>query len=134
MKSSVCLHWSFRCKLFHHAALLGGFGFFKTLRRALSRRDVSAGCWYGPSALVLPLAYFSVANELQMTRCRVGEFGRWRLAVQRAIFSLCAANTLAINTVVTRLVLWLGSGAAKLSSYCLHQEQQVRGNCPPGRH
>lgn len=57
-----------------------------------------------------------------MTHCHIGEFGRWRLAVQRAIFSLSAVNIAAINTVVTRLAaaaraVWLGSGAAKLSSY-----------------
>lgn len=38
-----------------------------------------------------------------MIHCHVGEFGRWRLAVQRAIFSLSAVNIIAINKVVTRL-------------------------------
>lgn len=38
-----------------------------------------------------------------MTQCHVGEFGRWGLAVQRAIFSLSALNTITINTIVTRL-------------------------------
>ena len=37
-----------------------------------------------------------------MTHGHIGEFGRWRLAVQRAIFNLSAANTIVINTIVTR--------------------------------
>lgn len=78
-----------------------------------------------------------------MTHCHIGEFGRWRLAVQRAIFSLSAANTIAINTIVTRLAAvalalcdkFRGCKAVlvlSVRSSC--GEQQVRGNSVPQRH
>jgi len=60
-----------------------------------------------------------------MTHCHVGEFERWRLAVQRAILTLSDVNAIAINTIVARLaavaLVWLSSGAVKLSSCCLHR-------------
>lgn len=48
-----------------------------------------------------------------MTQCHTGEFERWRLAVQRAISSLSALNTVPINIAVTELASVtpvLGSG------------------------
>lgn len=78
-----------------------------------------------------------------MTHCHIGEFGRWRLAVQRAIFSLSAVNTIAINTIVTRLAAVALALCGKfrgckavllLSARSSCGEQQVRGNSVPQRH